>query len=253
MTQLSIRGLVSPVAMALALVAGYLAMRVNAPFFLWACIGLTFVGAGIRQRCKAAAIPRCLKDPEAGKPNARLGVKTMLKKNLRTHEVHKAQMLSACALAALLFSCGPLAAAETEVVPDASVAPTLTVEQPANPVASKPGGPLLLSISARLGPQIALLAPQKPQTIIPEFHFVAPNGNAVLLHRELVTTSANHLTLNPSEAINIPAEAQKQGAVISGGWNCNTNPYYVKLRAWIMDADGNRSNEVQYTIHCNGG
>jgi len=56
-----------------------------------------------------------------------------------------------------------------------------------------------------------------------------------------------------ASAVAIPADAQKQGAVFSGGWNCNTNPYYVTLRAWIMDADGNRSNEVQYTIHCNGG
>ncbi len=89
--------------------------------------------------------------------------------------------------------------------------------------------------------------------IVPEFHFIAPNGNAVLIHREMVETSANNIHVNPSTAINIPAEAQKKGTVFGGGWNCNTNPYYVTMRAWIMDADGNRSNEVQYTIHCNGG
>lgn len=44
MTQLSIRGVIAPVATALALAAGVLGMRTNQPFFLWSCIGLTFVG-----------------------------------------------------------------------------------------------------------------------------------------------------------------------------------------------------------------
>ena len=41
--------------------------------------------------------------------------------------------------------------------------------------------------------------------------------------------------------------------MFSGGWNCGTNPYYVTVKAWIMDADGDRSNDVQFTVHCNGG
>ena len=156
------------------------------------------------------------------------------------------------ALGAVICSYASAASAQTETaVPVAkNQPPTITAVQPVNPVASKPGGPVIQSVSAHIPDMGPLI---KVNKIAPEFHFIAPNGNAVLLHRELVTTSANHVSLNPSEAINIPADAQKQGAVLSGGWNCNTNPYYVTLRAYIMDADGNRSNEVQYTIHCNGG
>jgi hypothetical protein len=150
-------------------------------------------------------------------------------------------------LAGLLMS--PALAAETEVVPKSNPIPTLTVEQPTNPTASKPGGPVIVSLTARLGLQLGNATNQ----IIPDFHFIAPNGNAVLLHREVVETNANNIHINPAAPINIPADAQKQGAVISGGWTCNLGQYYVKMRAYIMDADGNRSNEIHYTVHCNGG
>ncbi len=150
--------------------------------------------------------------------------------------------------AGILLSCGPLAAAETEVIPEPTVAPTLTVEQPTNPVSSKPGGPLFLSISARLGPAPALITNAVPQMIIPEFHFVAPNGNAVLLHRDLIETSANNLQINPVAPINVPPDAQKHGAVISGSFSCNQGQYYATMTAYIMDADGNRSNSIKYSI-----
>ena len=155
-----------------------------------------------------------------------------------------------CVLGAVLLSCGRLTAAETEVAPEPTVAPTMTVEQPTDPMSSKPDGPILVSISARLGPSIANVP---SQVIIPEFHFVAPNGNAVLLHRDLIETNANGLRQNPSAPINTPPEGQKKGAVIVGGFNCNRGHFYVTQSAYIMDADGNRSNSVRYTIHCNGG
>jgi hypothetical protein len=148
----------------------------------------------------------------------------------------------------LLFSTAALGA-ETMVVPDAHVPPTLTVEQPQNPASSKPGGPILQSISVRINVR------ETNGTIldvVPDFHFIAPNGNAVLLHREIVDTNANRSNVN-SAPITIPAEAQKRGAVISGGWRCNVGQYYVTMKAYVLDADGNRSNTVQYTIHCNGG
>jgi hypothetical protein len=152
--------------------------------------------------------------------------------------------------AGLLIFSSSVMADETRVVPDTIVPPTLTVEQPKDPVASGPGGPLLLSISARLGPKILNVT---SQTIIPYFHFVAPNGNAVLLRRDLVDTNGNDIRTNPSEPINVPVDAQKQGAVIAGGWTCNAGQYYVTQRAYILAADGSRSNAVQFTIHCNGG
>jgi hypothetical protein len=153
-------------------------------------------------------------------------------------------------VAAVLLSSVPLAAAETPVAPEPTVAPTLTAEQPVNPAASAPGGPVLQSISVRLVPQAFNLP---SETIIPEFHFIAPNGNAVLLHRELVATNANNFHLNPATAINVPADAQKKGAVIPGGWTCKAGPYYATVRAYILADDGSRSNSVQYTVHCNGG
>lgn len=150
----------------------------------------------------------------------------------------------------LLLVSAPAMAAETQLVPEADTPPTLSVEQPKNPVSSKPGGPVLLSVSVRLGPTALNMV---PKTIIPEFHFVAPGGNAVLLHRDMVETSANNFHLNPATAINVPAEVQKKGAVISGGWSCNQGQYYATVSAYIMDADGTRSNTVRYTVHCNGG
>ena len=95
--------------------------------------------------------------------------------------------------------------------------------------------------------------PQTPRMIVPEFHFVAPNGNAIILHSDLVATSANSFHLTPSVAINVPAEAQKRGAVITHGMTCGQAPFYATMTAYIMDGDGNRSNSVQYTLHCNGG
>lgn len=158
-------------------------------------------------------------------------------------------------LAILLLSSAPLLAEETPVAPEPTVVPTLTAEQPVNPASSKPGGPVIVSISARLGQQIGLITPQTTETIIPEFHFIAPNGNAVLLHREIVESSSesNNRNFNASAPINIPAEAQKRGAVLSGSWGCGSAQFYTTVSAYIMDADGNRSNTVRYTVHCNGG
>jgi hypothetical protein len=160
----------------------------------------------------------------------------------------RVQIVSAAVVA--LMSADAVSAAETQVIPQPTVAPTLTVEQPTNPVSSKPGGPILDAVSVRLGP-----APLNGTTeiIIPGFHFFALNGNAVLLHRDLIDTDANNIHINPSTVINISADSQKRGAVISGGFNCNAGQYHVTMRTYIIDSDGGRSNSVQYTVHCNGG
>ncbi|MDR3528447.1 MAG: hypothetical protein P4L57_14340 [Rhizomicrobium sp.] len=89
---------------------------------------------------------------------------------------------------------------------------------------------------------------------IPDFHFHAPNGNAIVLRRELIATNGAFAQTQIANAtINIPPAGQKGGAVVSGGWRCGTGIYYVTMRAFILDADGNRSNSLTYTIHCNGG
>jgi hypothetical protein len=154
------------------------------------------------------------------------------------------------ALVGVLASGAALAQTETTVPTETSTPPTLTAVQPANPVASKPGGPVIQSITAQIDPAPLGVV---PETIHPQFHFIAPNGNAVLLHREIVESSSGNVNFNPSTAIDIPAEAQKTGAVFTGGWGCGTAQAHTTVRVYILDADGNKSNEVQYTVHCNGG
>ena len=119
------------------------------------------------------------------------------------------------------------------------------------PVSPSPNAPVLQSITIRTDvPNGA----GGVVSVVPDFHFIAPNGNAIVLRRELVETNGSVSQTQLSNAtINIPAEAQKRGATISGGWRCGVAQYYVKMRAFVMDADGNRSNSLEYTIHCNGG
>ena len=158
--------------------------------------------------------------------------------------------LASAVLLSAIFSTVALEQTETSVPVVKSPPPAVTAVQPVNPTASKPGGPIIQSISAQVPDTGPLLVTRAIST---QFHFVAPNGNAVLLHRDVATTSANNFTLTPNQAINIQSDAQKQGAMITAGWNCNANAYYVTFKAYLMDSDGNRSNEVQYTVHCNGG
>ena len=125
----------------------------------------------------------------------------------------------------------------------------MTAVQPINPAASKPGGPIIQSISAQI-PAMGALAPAG--LISAQFHFISPNGNAALLHRESESARSSNNDRNPNQAINIPAEEQKKGAVVTSLWSCNDSRYNVTVRAYILDTDGNRSNEVRYTVHCNG-
>ena len=145
----------------------------------------------------------------------------------------------------------PLAAmAQVDPGPTKNLAARLTIDPPTTP-AKGDNPPTLQSISYRTQ---VLLPNGQLIDLIPDFHFIAPNGNAVILRRELVDTNfhISQSDLN-SAPINLPADAQKKGAVISGGWRCGAQVYWVTQRAYIMDADGNRSNSIQYTIHCNGG
>lgn len=134
----------------------------------------------------------------------------------------------------------------TEVPTPGLLLTSLTTTQPLNPVSSKPGGPVITSVTAII---------VSANRIIPEFHFIAPNGNAVMLHREIVasTSPTNNRNFNPTALIDVNAQAQKQGAIFSGGWGCGTDRYFTTVKAYMLDSDGNRSNEVQYTVHCNGG
>ena len=165
--------------------------------------------------------------------------------------------------AGLLISTSALAAdrpplPQTQVVPQknepasfsAGIAPP-SEAAPAPGTGSTTNAPILQAITVRTavsnGRGVIF-------DVVPDFHFIAPNGNAILVHRELIDTNGNlgRIRLNDGQ-ITIPAAAQKKGAVQSGGWQCGIAQYYVTIRAVIMDADGNRSNPMEYTIHCNGG
>ena len=157
------------------------------------------------------------------------------------------------AVAALTFATlGSLMARDVTITlsDNDQYAPKFELKTQAAPPQS-PNAPAILDVSARIK-----VVTNRGVTIdvIPDFHFVAPNGNAIVIHRDLVDASgAIAQTQLRDAAINIPAAAQKKGAVISGGWTCGTQQYYVTIRAVILDADGNRSNPMEYTIHCNGG
>jgi hypothetical protein len=130
---------------------------------------------------------------------------------------------------------------------------TPVVATAASPKQKQSGAaPVLQSVSMRYKVQAANGA---IVSVVPDFRFVAPNGNAVLIHRELVSTSGSpsRLRIPAVEPIDIPAEVQKKGAVLSGAWNCGVAQYYVTIRTYILDADGNQSNQLEYTIRCNGG
>jgi len=98
-----------------------------------------------------------------------------------------------------------------------------------------PGAPVLTSITALYDRRTSN---GTHVDVMPQFHFVAPNGNAVLPHRELKETDWA-----------ITAQ-QRAGATISGGWPCGPGRYHVTLGAFLEDARSNRGNAIQYTIHC---
>jgi len=159
------------------------------------------------------------------------------------------------AVAALTFSgLGSLMARDVTItIPDNNdqYAPRFEVKTPQAAAPQSPNAPVITDITARTK---VILNNGTIMDVIPDFHFIAPNGNAIVIHRQLIETSgAIAQTQLRDAAINIPAEAQKKGATISGGWRCGTQQYYVTIRATILDADGNRSNPMDYTIHCNGG
>ena len=138
----------------------------------------------------------------------------------------------------------------------AAAVPSCQSTAVAIPTAQKPSSsgsaPVLQSVTMRYDVRAAN---GSIVSVVPDFHFVDADGDAVVILRELVETSGqkSNLRIPPSSPIDISPEVQKRGAVISGGWNCGTAQYYITLRAYLMDAAGNKSNALQYTIRCNGG
>jgi hypothetical protein len=91
---------------------------------------------------------------------------------------------------------------------------------------------------------------QRYDMIYPTFYFHAPEGDVIEVHREIVAASTEHPNFNPVSRINIDPMQQRQGAVWVGGWGCGPNASTTTIRAYLLDARGNHSNTVDYTVVC---
>ena len=107
-------------------------------------------------------------------------------------------------------------------------------------------GPVIDSVSMRT-------EMQRYETIYPEFHFHDPSGTVRFIHREIMATSSPNPLKVQDGVIGISPEQQRRGAVYTGGWPCGPESYYVTIQAFVMNLDGQKSNVVEYTIHCNRG
>ena len=91
------------------------------------------------------------------------------------------------------------------------------------------------------------------EVVYPEFHFQDASGTVQFIHRELVSTNAPKTLHLKDSVVSISPEQQKQGATYAGKWKCGPETYYATLRAYMLNISGQKSNAVEYTIHCNGG
>jgi hypothetical protein len=107
-------------------------------------------------------------------------------------------------------------------------------------------GPVIDSVSMRT-------EMQRYETIYPEFHFHDPSGTVRFIHREITATNSPKPLKVRDGVIEISPEQQMRGAVYTGGWPCGPESYYVTIQAFVMNLDGQKSNVVEYTIHCNRG
>jgi hypothetical protein len=118
----------------------------------------------------------------------------------------------------------------------------------APPVIAKASGapPVLDEITQKT------LRPMAYDVVVNEVHFHDPDGDVRFVHRELVETNGPDKTIVDG-VVRLPPEMQKRGAIFAGEIRCGPNSYYIKLRAYLVDEAGNRSNAMDYTVHCNGG
>jgi hypothetical protein len=107
-------------------------------------------------------------------------------------------------------------------------------------------GPMIYSVTLRK-------ELERYEVVYPEFHFQDATGSVRFIHREVVATNAPRTLHIKDGVIAISSDQQKKGATYTGGWQCRAESYYVTLRAYMLTTSGQKSNEVTYTIHCNGG
>jgi hypothetical protein len=118
-------------------------------------------------------------------------------------------------------------------------------------------GVTIVASAQNTGPVIDSVTMRKEmeryEKIYPEFHFHDPSGTVRFIHREITATNFPKPLTAHDGVIDISPEQQMRGAVYAGGWECGPESYYVTLQAFVMNLEGQKSNVVEYTIHCNGG
>lgn len=86
-----------------------------------------------------------------------------------------------------------------------------------------------------------------------EVNFFDEDGNTVRIERELLDLS------DPSQRpyiqiqngpVDAPPEVQRIRATASDVWHCQGHVYMATIAVSLVDADGNRSAPVRYTIDC---
>ena len=90
--------------------------------------------------------------------------------------------------------------------------------------------------------------------IVQKIGYHSTQGNATKLHFQLVSISRPNAWVRVSNhAINAPSVRQQRGTYLVARFGCgrfNKNYSHVK-RATIIDANGERSNSVEFTVGCN--
>jgi hypothetical protein len=83
------------------------------------------------------------------------------------------------------------------------------------------------------------------------FHFIDPDGDTNYIKYELISVSPAVTVNIISGAVKVSSQDQMAGATYYGTWTCNNNTKFsAELRATMSDAQGNRSNSVDYTMYC---
>jgi hypothetical protein len=137
---------------------------------------------------------------------------------------------------------------DTKVAPagadSAGVSPTVQ-----SALATSPNAPHIDALTLSPGSRDGM------PSVVQQFAYHAPGGNAVTMHFEIVSISSPAPDFGASDIrIDAPAARQQGGTfmVVNSGCGRFASPYSVVKRAVLIDADGKRSNAIDYSIKCNG-
>lgn len=98
-------------------------------------------------------------------------------------------------------------------------------------------------------------APNGAAVVIREVVFHSPKGNAATMHFDVISTSSPAPNIQTNDGkIMSSSDQQKRSALYITRFNCGPfrTAYSVVQRGVIIDADGERSNTVDFTVRCPG-